>query len=67
MSAATKPINGNVRLSIATQADEELKRLKRERGEILTRLRKVSREIADLELIAAAVGVETVDVGSEVA
>lgn len=61
----TAPLNGNTRLSIATQADEELKRLKRERGEILTRLRKVSREIADLELVVAAAGVETVDVGSE--
>ena len=61
MSAPAKPLNGNTRMYVASLADEELKRLYRERSALMTTLRKVCREIADLELVSAATGVETVD------
>ena len=61
----TAPINGNPALMVATQAEEELKRLRRERASLVTGLRRNARDIAQQELIVAVAGVETVDVGSE--
>jgi hypothetical protein len=57
-----KPLNGNTRAAIGTLADERLKVVNREIAEALTRLRNLSREKADLEILMIATGVETVTV-----
>ena len=63
--SAEAPLNGNARLHIASLAEEALKAHYRRRAEILTELRKIAREVADLETIRQAAGVETVSVGDE--
>ena len=56
-----KPLNGNTRLHCATLAEERVKQLEKENAEIVTRLRKNIREVAELRMIGLVAGVETVN------
>lgn len=59
MSVPAQPINGSVRMTIASLAEAELRRATKERAELVTKLRKVNATIAEMETQLAVAGVET--------
>jgi hypothetical protein len=60
-AVVTQPIklNGNVRLSVATMIEADLREAEKERADCITQLRKLDQRIATDRSILAVAGVET--------